>query len=212
MDTTLFTTWFHHCFVPSVRGFLSSKGLPPRAVLLLDNCTARPMDLVSDCGNIICYPFPPNVTPILQPMDNGIIEAVKRRFRKMLLLHLLQQRLSAEEEGAPGEDLPSILSLVKKVDMKLVCRFIGKAWLQSSPASIAKSFAGCFQHREEPAASNTTDEEDGASNTAAEDVRELCDAMTAGLKVVREGAGREEGGAAGLASIMEGAWGTQKSQ
>ncbi|XP_046397787.1 jerky protein homolog-like [Ischnura elegans] len=42
MDREIFEYWFHSKFVPQVRLFLKDKGLPPKAVLLLDNAPSHP--------------------------------------------------------------------------------------------------------------------------------------------------------------------------
>ena len=54
VNSPIFLNWFHHSFVPFVRKKLIEMGLEPKAVLLLDNCSAHPNDdeLVSADGNI----------------------------------------------------------------------------------------------------------------------------------------------------------------
>ena len=79
MSTEIFHKWFHDSYVPTVRRKLSSLGLEQKAVLVLDNCPAHPSaeDLVSEDGKIIAHYLPPNVTSLIQPMDQGILEALK---------------------------------------------------------------------------------------------------------------------------------------
>ena len=78
MDCSLFREWFHNSFVPYVREKLTELGQECKAVLVLDNCSAHPdqTELVSDDGKIIAKFLPPNVTSLIQPMDQGVIEAV----------------------------------------------------------------------------------------------------------------------------------------
>ena len=75
MNSEIFIDWFKHVFVPSVKENLKKKGLPEdsKVVLLLDNCRAHPPaeDLVVD--NILVVYLPPNVTSLIQPMDQGVI-------------------------------------------------------------------------------------------------------------------------------------------
>ena len=42
MNSTIFTEWFHNKFVPIVQKKLVELGLEPKAVLVLDNCSAHP--------------------------------------------------------------------------------------------------------------------------------------------------------------------------
>ena len=71
MNTDIFLEWFQDSFVPYVRKELTSLGLENKAVLVLDNCPADPDAeyLVSDDGKIIALYLPPNVTSLIQPMD-----------------------------------------------------------------------------------------------------------------------------------------------
>ena len=66
----MFHAWFHNSFIPKE---LSSLGLEPKAVLVLDNCPSHPNeeDLISDDENITALYLPPNVTSLIQPMDRS---------------------------------------------------------------------------------------------------------------------------------------------
>ena len=65
MSSEIFHAWFHNSFISTVCKELSSLGLEPKAVLVLDNCPAHPNeeDLNSDDGNITALYLPPSVTP-----------------------------------------------------------------------------------------------------------------------------------------------------
>ncbi|XP_055522856.1 jerky protein homolog-like [Wyeomyia smithii] len=79
MTRDLFKSWFYNEFVPAVREFSNKSNLEPKALLLLDNCTAHydgGDDLVSDDGLIKVIYLPPNVTSECQPMDQSVINAV----------------------------------------------------------------------------------------------------------------------------------------
>ena len=59
--------------------------------MLLDNCSAHPNDdeLVSADGKIIAKFLPANVTSLIQPMDQGVLVAIKRRYKRKLLEELV---------------------------------------------------------------------------------------------------------------------------
>ena len=59
-----------------------------------------------------------NVTPLIQPMDQGVMEKMKRRYRKEMLRKLLI--LDESEEG--------ILSACKKFNTKDCCYMLRDAW------------------------------------------------------------------------------------
>ncbi|XP_050304313.1 jerky protein homolog-like [Anthonomus grandis grandis] len=71
----------------AVQGKKLSANDVAMAVLLLDNAPSHPdvEQLKSTDGNIFVAYFPPNVTSIAQPMDQGVIETMKRLYRKDLM-------------------------------------------------------------------------------------------------------------------------------
>ncbi len=77
MTASLFSTWFHNEFVPTIKIKLTELGVEPKALLLLDNCSAHPDEdeLVSSDGKIKAVFLPPNVTSLIQPMDQGVLES-----------------------------------------------------------------------------------------------------------------------------------------
>lgn len=67
-------------------------------------------ELKSD--NNFCKLLPPNATALIQPMDQGPIEALKRMYRKALLSELVK-----DQEGNKNE---SIMDMLKKINIKSV--------------------------------------------------------------------------------------------
>ncbi|XP_063896995.1 tigger transposable element-derived protein 4-like [Helicoverpa armigera] len=59
-----------------------------KILLLVDNCPAHPH--IADLKSITLVFLPPNTTSVLQPMDQGIIRALKTHFRKNLVLKMIQ--------------------------------------------------------------------------------------------------------------------------
>eukprot|EP00794_Sanderia_malayensis_P001923 gene1923-2180_t len=80
VDTDIFSWWFHKQFVPFVRAKLSDMGPEEKAILFLDNCAAHPgtEDLISKDGKITARFFPPNVTALIQPMDQCVLESMRK--------------------------------------------------------------------------------------------------------------------------------------
>ncbi len=91
MDSAIFKSWFFEHFVPSVASYLRDNGLSRKAVLIKVNAPSHPQ---SDClqspdGAFTCLFLPPNTTSILQPMNQGVLENLKRRYKSTLLQKLL---------------------------------------------------------------------------------------------------------------------------
>lgn len=94
----IFTEWFHTCFVPAVRRKMKELNLPPKAVLILDNAPGHPEKLVSDDSQISVMFLPPNCTPLIQPMDQHVIQAIKLHYRKNLLKKIVETSGNISEE------------------------------------------------------------------------------------------------------------------
>ena len=79
-NAKIFSDWFHHHFLPAVKKHLTDRGLSVKALLLLDNAPAHPeaTTLMSSDKSITAMFLPPNTTALIQPMDRGVLEAMKR--------------------------------------------------------------------------------------------------------------------------------------
>lgn len=132
MSSPLFTDWFHNSFVPKVKSFLKSKNLPEKAILLIDNSTTHPNKMKN--GEIEVTFLPPNVTSLLQPMDQGVLECFKRHYRKRLLRSILFQ--CDENESVKGS--------LKKINMKHVLYWCAESWNDVKPSTLEKSWNKIF--------------------------------------------------------------------
>ena len=110
VDSGIFSEWLHKEFLPSVKKHMSEKSLQVKALLLLDNAPAHPDEsvLLSSDKSIKAMFLPPNTTALIQPMDQGELESLKRRYQKSLLRKLLL----LDQEG------DSMITFVKKINVK----------------------------------------------------------------------------------------------
>lgn len=68
-----------------------------KILLFVDNCPAHPKTVGAKLKNVKLEYFPPNLTSILQPMDQGIIKNLKQYYRKRIVMKVL----SHIEEATP---------------------------------------------------------------------------------------------------------------
>lgn len=109
---------------------LKSKNLPPKAVLVLDNAPSHPEhDLKSDDGNITCYFLPPNATPLIQPMDQSVIETLKRLYRKRFI-----RRLVSDDDGI------SLKEYWKQYNLKLVVDNVSESWADLTNETLKRAW------------------------------------------------------------------------
>ncbi|KFD47790.1 hypothetical protein M513_11340 [Trichuris suis] len=95
VDKASLPQWFMQDFVPHVRTYCESKGIPFNILLLLDNAPGHPPFLDECHPNVKVVYLPPNTTSLIQPMDQGVIAA----FEKYYLRRTLQEAVRATEDG-----------------------------------------------------------------------------------------------------------------
>ena len=97
--------------------FLTKKGLPVKALLLIDNAPSHPpeSDLKSEDGSIEAMFMPPNVTALIQPMDQNAIRITKLHYRNSLLATIIAK------EG-------DLLESMKKITLKEGVSILEASW------------------------------------------------------------------------------------
>ncbi|XP_015429685.1 PREDICTED: jerky protein homolog-like [Dufourea novaeangliae] len=130
MNITIFETWFKEDFVPNVVTFLRSKGLPEKAILLHDNAKSYSSPKILSVGGIRAISLPPNVTSLIQPLDQGIIAAMKRRYKTKLLRYIL----NAQNNGQDYNDA------MKSFNIKYAINFISDAWNEITEKTISNGW------------------------------------------------------------------------
>lgn len=129
MDREIFTNWFKTKYIPSVRQHLESLGLPQKAVLLLDNAPSHPNEDIlksEDCNIFVKY-LPSNVTALIQPMDQGVLQNLKTIYRRNLLKFV--------EEGSND-----LLAYWKNLTVLDAIYDIASAWKSLRPSTLKKSW------------------------------------------------------------------------
>ncbi|XP_014260374.1 tigger transposable element-derived protein 6 [Cimex lectularius] len=99
-----------------------------KILLFLDNATSHPH---LDLKNIKLAFFPPNITSTSQPLDQGVIQNFKVKYRQLILRRLicsLDQYSSAQE-------------VVKSINVLMAVMWVKSAW----DAVIASTINNCFK-------------------------------------------------------------------
>ncbi|KAG5322896.1 JERKL protein, partial [Pseudoatta argentina] len=139
MDTTIFKWWFHKQFVPKVEKHLTKMKLPRKAILFIDNAPAHPNAAMLYDGDIIVKFFPTNVqASLIQPMEQGVFEHLKRLYR----FHLLTFLLEASESGQKLTDS------LEKVNLKKVVFWVAQSWKEIKSEILKKSWNKLFNFSE----------------------------------------------------------------
>ena len=139
VDQSIFSDWFFKHFVPEVKRYLKSKSLPPQALLIMDNAPSHLSVEALSSERIRCMFLPPNGTSLVQPVDQGVLENLKRRYKRELMRKLLLQSESSED---------SFISLSKKLTIKDAVYPSAKSWNEIPEVSLCRAwnkleFGGC---------------------------------------------------------------------
>ncbi|CAG4987678.1 unnamed protein product [Parnassius apollo] len=149
----VFSEWFHKDFVPEVRKFMKRSNLPIKALLVLDNAPGHPneQELKSSDGNIQTIFLPPNCTPLLQPMDQNVIQKIKSLYKNKLLIHIISQ------DG-------DITQSLKGMNLKDVVFSLAHAWKSVSSNLIQSSWKKLWPTMNDVSETEETDEWDPEDN------------------------------------------------
>jgi len=104
-----------------------------KVILFMDNATCHPPTLQDGLVNINLKFLPKNTTSKLQPCDAGIIQALKSRYRKLLLRHVIA-RVSDGKRASEIADSVNILTAI---------RWLMDAWRSLPSETIVKCFEKC---------------------------------------------------------------------
>ncbi|KAK1327425.1 hypothetical protein QTO34_014139 [Cnephaeus nilssonii] len=74
---SVFEDWFTNHFVPEVKDYCASRGLPFKVLLVLDSAPCHPANLNDFHPNVKVVYLPPSTTSLLQPMGQGVIASFK---------------------------------------------------------------------------------------------------------------------------------------
>lgn len=96
-----------------------------KVCLLLDNCSAHNVEDIK-LEHVQLKFFPPNCTSVIHPLDQGVIESIKRAYRKRVIRLLLNARRGCE----------------MKINIVMALQLLAASWCATSDITIAN----CFRH------------------------------------------------------------------
>ncbi|XP_057326796.1 jerky protein homolog-like isoform X5 [Microplitis mediator] len=123
IDVNIFTEWFKEIFVPRVRTFLIERGLHPRAILIVDDCKNH--TYLKD-GDIEVTFLSANEMSIVNPLDQEILEYLKRHYK----LNLINKILEAQKNQI------SSVQFVKNINVKDAIFWIDESWQKITKNTI----------------------------------------------------------------------------
>ncbi|KMR03008.1 jerky-like protein [Lasius niger] len=132
MDKQLMLTWYQEIFLPEIEAVHSSSA--EQCLLLLSDAPNHPsveeLNSINERCQIICLPS--NATSLI-PMDQGIIEKLKKIYRKQFLRVILT-----------ADTAEDVQKLLKSLDILKCCHLISDAWDEVSEFVIKDSWKNIF--------------------------------------------------------------------
>ncbi|XP_033747074.1 tigger transposable element-derived protein 4-like [Pecten maximus] len=120
-----------------------------KVLLFLDNAPSHPKLTLN---NVTLKFLPPNTTSKSQPMDQGIIQAVKLKYRKRQLQHILTNM--ARHKIMTGSQLLKQISILDAI------YWVNRAWNQVETDTIVKCFSAAGFTTPEPVPDQLEDDEE----------------------------------------------------
>ncbi|KFM66369.1 Calmodulin-lysine N-methyltransferase, partial [Stegodyphus mimosarum] len=132
MTQALMNDWFENHFIPEACQHLNSVGLPDdsKIGLTADNCSAHTSLKVLAKGNVSVLFFHPNCTSIIQPMDMGILHALKCKYKVVFLKSVLNFLNNGK----------TIQEFLKYFSIKSAVWSIARSWEDVSPDTLKNAW------------------------------------------------------------------------
>ncbi|KAH9126751.1 hypothetical protein AeMF1_002829 [Aphanomyces euteiches] len=135
MTSTLFREWLER--------FNSSMAVQDRKVLLLvDNASSH--RAIESLSNVEVRFLPPNTTAYLQPLDAGIIAALKKKIQRRKTKMVLSkfEKLRRQHKAAGTKPSRREIIEIHKVDMETGVNWAKEAWEEISMSTVSN----CWKH------------------------------------------------------------------
>lgn len=116
-------------FLPYVRSCTTEK-----VALIVDNLASH-TDVVDD--QLLFIALPPNTTAVFQPLDAGIIQALKMRYKRRYLSSMVAYRDNLDEQQETTR-VTAALNNSGRVSLLDVARIISEEWAGSTAESIVR--------------------------------------------------------------------------
>lgn len=169
MSADIFLDWYSNTFIPEVKKFREEKGKTGKALLIIDNApTHSDIDTLNAINEDFSVIFlPPNVTALLQPMDQGVIAKTKRLYRKELLRRLL---LAERDEE-------SVIAFTKKINLKDCCYILVDSWANVTGENLTKAWNKLWPMPENNEVENCNCGEEHEESQIVGEIVDLCQAI-----------------------------------
>ena len=139
-DQVNYRKWWDTIFLPKIRAWTTQP-----VALVIDGFSGHDENCIDPQQQVKVFKFPPNVTALYQPLDQGIIAALKTGYKSRLLEKLVEVIGNFEQLQALASQLPAGCAGLRYACPPHVgdaCLLLKDAWDHLSPSAIV----GCWGH------------------------------------------------------------------
>lgn len=129
LDSTIFKEWFFYEFTPAITHHLQQRNLPVKALLILSNTLSHPSDIEIECGAIKAIVVPSNITMLIHPPGQNVMDIVKSGYRQKVLAYLIAK---IQHEGL------TLLDALRTMDVKDAILIAARSWNEVPQSSLMK--------------------------------------------------------------------------
>ena len=97
MSTEIIDHWFYFHLMDDIKEHVGDQ----KVILTLDNAGPHPEDLGLNNDQIKVKFLPPNTTPLIQPMDMGVIYTFKRAYMRIYYNKMMEHELHLPDNDYP---------------------------------------------------------------------------------------------------------------
>jgi hypothetical protein len=124
----VFLDWFTSYFCNFLKEYSTKNNLDNKALLILDNAPGHPTYLDDHSDDVRVVFLPPNTTPLLQPMDQGVIKAFKTYYVR---------RIMNQVNGAiDSPDRPTVRDFSRNYNITKAIKNTGVSWDEATQVTM----------------------------------------------------------------------------
>ena len=126
MDANIFEDYMKNTLFPHVKKTLKKHNLPQRAIITIDNATVHRSFEKDGISTLF---LPANTTSVIQPMDQGVIAALKKRYRTQFM-----KKIADREDGV------SVIDEIKKWNLMDTAVNISECWAAMKESTLKNAW------------------------------------------------------------------------
>lgn len=175
-DRVTYRKWWQSVFLPAICKWTSDP-----VALLVDGFSGHDDTCFDPVQQVKVFKFPPNVTSIYQPLDQGIIRALKAGYKNRLLSRLVDAVANFDILQALAAQLPAGCAGLQygcPPHVADACQLLKEAWDNLTPSVIA----GCWSHSQclpvVGAAETVANSRDYATEIEKKTIDDMCMALS----------------------------------